>query len=251
MLYHVALIVLAMVVLKLLVHHLRLEVITVNPLFSALVASTVFLLGFLLNGVLTDFKESEKIPGELASALEALSWEIRGITVHHPGAEVERQLQAVADLSQAVLAWARQSMSTPDLMVQLDRCHGEVVTAARLLSASTLKGRLMTEMASILRAVNRIETIRETSFVPLAYWMAYAGTILLSVGLILMRGGSLWESIFFLCVIAFLLIFLLQLIHDIDNPFGIGDPRSAEDVSLEVLQAAADRLEARQVYPAP
>ena len=43
-------------------HVLGLERISVNQLFSAMVASTVFLLGFLLNGVLTDFKESEKIP---------------------------------------------------------------------------------------------------------------------------------------------------------------------------------------------
>jgi hypothetical protein len=34
--------------------------------------------GFLLSGVLTDYKESKKIPGAIAAALETLSLEIQG-----------------------------------------------------------------------------------------------------------------------------------------------------------------------------
>jgi len=102
---------------------------------------------------------------------------------------------------------------------------------------------MMQEMAAILRCINRIETIRETSFVPLVYWLAYAGAALLCGGLVLMRSDSIRESIFFTFVIAFLLISLLNLISDIDNPFGFSDPDSAEHVSLVVLSAAADRLQ--------
>ena len=234
--------------LKLLVHQFALEVITVNPLFSALVASTVFLLGFLLNGVLADFKDSEKLPGELASALEALGLEIRGIPAHHVDAQVAVPLVAVADLTHGILAWVRQHLSTHDLMLLYQHAHGRVVDAAVLLRGeSTLQGRLMSEMAAVLRSVNRIETIRETSFVPLVYWLANAGAALLCGGLVLMKGSSISESVFFLFVIAFLLIFLLNLIRDIDNPFGFSDPSSAEDVSLEVLEAAAGRLQALAV----
>lgn len=244
LLIRVLAIVLGLSLLKVLVHQFALEVITVNPLFSALVASTVFLLGFLLNGVLTDFKDSEKLPGELASALEALGLEIRGIPAHHVGAEVGVPLAAVADLAHGLLAWVRQRLSTPELMRLYQQCHGSVVVAAVLLRGeSTLQGRLMSEMAAVLRSVNRIETIRETSFVPLVYWLANAGAALLCGGLVLMKGSSISESVFFLFVIAFLLIFLLNLISDIDNPFGFSDPDSAEDVSLEVLEAAAGRLQ--------
>ena len=246
-------IVLGIALLKLLVHRLGLEVITVNPLFSALVASTVFLLGFLLNGVLTDFKDSEKLPGELASALESLALEIRGIPAHHPGSDVQVHLEDVADLAEGVLAWIRQRIATVELMPLFRRCHASAVGAAVLLRGeSTLQGRLMQEMAVILRCINRIETIRETSFVPLVYWLAYAGAALLCGGLVLMRSDSIRESIFFIFVIAFLLIFLLSLISDIDNPFGFADPDSAEDVSIVVLNSAAFRLqllvkESRQV----
>ena len=45
-----------MVAMKLMLHRIGWEGISINQLFSALVASDVFLLGFLLNGVLSDYK---------------------------------------------------------------------------------------------------------------------------------------------------------------------------------------------------
>ena len=46
------------------------EVLSLNPLLSGIVAADVFLMGFLLTGVLTDYKESERLPGEIAASLE-------------------------------------------------------------------------------------------------------------------------------------------------------------------------------------
>ena len=53
------------IVLKLIAHWVGWEIISLNPLFSGIVAANVFLMGFLLTGVLTDYKESERLPGEL------------------------------------------------------------------------------------------------------------------------------------------------------------------------------------------
>lgn len=57
-----------------------------------------------------------------------------------------------------------------------------------------------------------------------------------------MKQESLHDMLFFIAVIAFLLIFLIRLIADIDNPFGYSDPDSAEDISLDVLVKAMGRL---------
>jgi hypothetical protein len=37
-------------------------------------------------------------------------------------------------------------------------------------------------------------------------------------------------------------ILLLRLIDDIDNPFGLSDVKSAENVSIELLEKAVERL---------
>ena len=226
------------------VHALGLERITVNQLFSALVASTVFLLGFLLNGVLTDFKESEKIPGELATSLQSLKLEIQAIQAYHPEARVAAALEAVAGLGHYLIDWFMERITTEQILLSYERAHGEVVNAAVQFKgdASTLRGRLMQDMAVVLQKINRVQTIRDTTFVPLVYWMADIAVVLLFGGLVMARSENILESVFFLGVISFILILLLRLIDDIDNPFGLSDLDSAEDVSIKLLEHAVDRL---------
>jgi hypothetical protein len=226
------------------VHVLGWEFISINPLFSALVASTVFLLGFLLNGVLADFKESEKLPSEVASCLMLIAREIRAVPIHNPKANVEEAMVAIGDLSQAVLKWIKRSdSSTQELLRVYDHAHDQVVLASCWLNASSLKGRLMNEMSYLLRSIHRIDVIRETDFVTMVYWLANLSTIILCGGLIFASGYPQQDSAFFLFVISFLLVFVLHLISDIDNPFGFSDPRSAEDVDLEVLEYTHHRIQ--------
>jgi predicted membrane chloride channel (bestrophin family) len=230
-------------VIKLAVHHFGLEVISVNPLFSALVASSVFLFGFLLNGVLADYKESEKLPAEIASALELVAREVSAIPLHHQEAVVATDLASVGDLGRAILGWLKGHLSTEQVMAVYDNTHDHVVLSSRWLAHSSLRGRLMMEMGAILRALNRVDVIRETDFVKMVYWLAYTATFLLCTGLVIARSEAIGEATFFLMIIAFLLIFLLHLIADLDNPFGYGDPSSIEDVSIDVLVLTQVRIE--------
>ena len=242
MLIKVSALVLAIGLAKLLAHQLGWEWIRPNPLVTSLVASTVFLLGFLLNGVLGDFKESEKLPGEMATSLETLGLEIQAIAIYKPEARVEHPLAAVAELGGSILDWLLNRISTTELLRRYQQTHGQVVQASLQLGIPPLQARLMAEMAQILKLINRVETIRETSFITLVYWLATAGIVLLSGGLVFTVTDVVYESTFFILVITFLLIFLLRLIAEIDNPFGHGDSSSAEDVSIDLLVASVQRL---------
>ena len=141
-----------------------------------------------------------------------------------------------------MLSWLRGELPTERLRQTCRHCHGRVSEASTLLRSSTLQGRLMGEMATLLRAINRIETIRETSVVPLVYGLANAGTAPLCGGLLFSDSRNILEAFFFECVIAFLLLFLLHLIEDLDNPFGLADNSSAEDVSLDLLDTVVRQL---------
>ncbi len=50
----------------------NLDVATASPLITALVGGVIFTIAIIFTGTLTDYKESEKIPGELAASLKAL-----------------------------------------------------------------------------------------------------------------------------------------------------------------------------------
>lgn len=247
----VSLVLLGIAAARILVHRQHWEVLTPNPLFSALVASEVFLLGFLLNGVLTDYKEGEKIPGELAAAVECLAMEVRSVNLLHPEAEVRAEVkqahELLAGFSEDLLAWMKEAGLAVMLLERLDALQRSIERLG-IWNPAPLQARLLLELANIRRSVYRIEVIRETTFVPSVYGMAYIGTGLITAGLVLATIEPFGESLFFIGLISFLLIKLLLLIADLDNPFAAGDAMSVENVSLLPLALAVDRL--RQVAEA-
>lgn len=98
------------------------------------------------------------------------------------------------------------------------------------------------EQSNLRRILIRIHTIRETSFVASGYLLADLITILLCIGLVLVKIEPFYESLFFVSVISYLMIFLLMLIRDLDNPFGYYEHTSSEDVSLKPLEDTVGRL---------
>ena len=109
---------------------------------------------------------------------------------------------------------------------------------------AAMVARLKQEQGNLRRIVIRIETIRETSFVSAGYLLADMTTTILCLGLVLARIEPFYESLFFVGVISWLMIFLLLLIRDLDNPFGYYEEFSGADVSLAPLEAAVRRLDA-------
>ena len=57
--------VITIAILKFLSNKFGFEVMELNALFTSLVAGTIFLIGFLISEVLSDYKESEKNPSEI------------------------------------------------------------------------------------------------------------------------------------------------------------------------------------------
>jgi hypothetical protein len=176
----------------------------------------VFLLGFLLNGVLTDDKESEKLPGELAAALECLALEVQGLGLQQPQAEVQGSLALLAEFGEALLDWMHEAGPTLHLLERLDALQLSI-ERLRLWNPAPLQARLLVELAHLRRGVLRIDVIRSTMFVPAVYGVAYIGTGVLTVGLLL-------------------------LIADLDNPFGASHAMSVENVSLQPVALALHRL---------
>jgi predicted membrane chloride channel (bestrophin family) len=241
LLQRVGLMVIIVLGAKLVAHSVGWELLTINPLFSGIIAANVFLMGFLLSGVLSDFKESERLPGELAAGLENLFQEVRGIKIARDEANVEPCLRLLVQLNQDILGWFHKKHRTLELMEHLNELTDHFAELEKWTQA-TLVARLKQEQGNLRRTLTRIHTIRETSFISSGYLIADATTILLCGGLILAKIDPFYESMFFVGVISFLMIFLLQLIRDLDNPFGYYEESSGEDVSLKPIEDLTGRL---------
>lgn len=241
LLLQVSAIVFVVISVKLIVHSLGWEAISINPLFSGIVAADVFLMGFLLSGVLSDFKESERFPGELAACLENMAQEVSAIRVTKPEAPIGPCLILLSQLSQDILQWFYKKKRTAELMERLNDLTSQFALMEPW-SQPTFVARLKQEQSNLRRSLIRIHTIRETSFVSSGYLLAYLVTFLLCIGLILAKIEPFSESLFFVCVISYIMVFLLMLIRDLDNPFGYYKLDSSEDVSLKPLEDTAHRL---------
>lgn len=230
------------ITLKLMAHALGWEILSLNPLFSGIVAANVFLMGFLLSGVVADYKESERLPGELAASLEAMADEAATVC-EFKKAEISRQfLEFLLGLTVSLREWFHKKERTREIMASLGRLNHflfglEGVTQANFIA------RLKQEQSNVRRAVIRIHTIRETSFISSGYLIADTTTLLLVAGLILARIEPFWESLFFVGVITFLMRFLGLLIRDCDNPFDYYRSGSVANVSLKPLEDVIARLE--------
>jgi hypothetical protein len=227
--------------LKVAAHDLDWEVLSLNPLISGIVAANVFLMGFLLSGVLSDYKESERLPGDLAAILETLVDEALILHERTQNPIAMRFVARVLDLGQTIYAWFFNKAETPLVIDRVSNLNLYFAAFEPLMQANFIV-RMKQEHNALRRAIIRIYTIRDTSFISSGYIIAEVTTGLLAIGLILAKIEPFYESLFVVSVIVFLLTFLIILIRDLDNPFGYYEESSAEDVSLKPIEDFISRM---------
>jgi hypothetical protein len=213
-----------------------------NPLLSGVVAATVFLLGFLLAGTVADYKESERIPGDLAASLETCADEF--LIVHaEQGVPVAAEgVALLRDVATGVLDWVHHRCDIDEVLRRL-RALNAPFAALTPLTLPGFVARLKTEQAAVRRMVLRIDTIRSTSFVAAGYTITELTGSLLILGLVLSDLGRRPEALFFTGMITLLLTYMFLLVRDLDDPFRYAKgTEAAADVSLAPLVAVAARL---------
>lgn len=216
-------------------HYFGVEVLSLSSLFGAVISANVFLIGFLISGVLSDYKESEKLPGELACSFEVLADECAIIKAAGKGAVADALLEHVRGLIAATLSWFHKGERTGDLMNKVAALNPHFLALEPLTQANFI-ARLKQEQSTIRRLVTRIHTIRETDFNPSAYAIAEIISTLLTVGLVFTKITPYYESLFFISFVSFVQVYMVLLISELDNPFGYYATRNlAENVSLKPL----------------
>jgi hypothetical protein len=231
------------IVLKLILHFLGWEVLSLNPLFTSIVAATTFLLGFLITGVLTDYKESEKIPGEMAASLAAISDEAICIQKSKKCAQAKELLEHISGLAGDIINWFHKKERTKLLLQKISNMNEHFVELEPYTQANFLS-RLKQEQSNLRRAVIRSHAIRETRFFLPAYAIVEALAFFLIIGMLFLKLEPYWESIFFVMLVSFVVLYMIFLIKDLDNPFDYtGNYEGSNEVSLKPLHDVRTSLE--------
>lgn len=225
-----------------------------SPLLAGAIGAEVFILGFLLNGTAGDFKEAEKLPGELAASLETIADECLITDKEFQLPEARTALGQLVEISRSVRQWLVHDRGLDDVLSDIRALNEPYRVFAPVIQAG-FTTRLKSEQANVRKTVLRMDTMRRTSYVAAGYLIAEVTAVLLMFVLVVTKLGQNEEeghqftevltNLALVGLISYLLIYLVSLIRDLDNPFEYKDGQpGAADVNLEVLERNEDRLRA-------
>ena len=215
-----------------------------SPLLAGAIGAEVFILGFLLSGTAGDFKEAERLPGEVAASLESIADECLITYEELKLPEAKACLHQLIEISTSIRMWLMQDRGFDDVLSDIRALNSPFRVFAPALQAG-FTTRLKTEQATIRKLVIRMDTMRRTSYVAAGYLIAEVTACMLMVVLVLTDLGALAPTLFLVGLITYLLFYLVGLIRDLDNPFEYRNGRpGAADVNLDVLERNEDRLRA-------
>jgi len=205
--------------LKFLAHKYGYDVIELNALFTSLVAGTIFLIGFLTSGVLSDYKESEKLPSELSATIKSLFDDTYTILKAKNSNTAKQFIEFQRSFMVSLMDWFYKKEKTASLLNKISMMNDFFAELDKEGVQPNYIIKMKTEQSSIRKMVLRIDTIRDTNFVGSAYAIVEAMGILIALGLIIIKIEPFYASLFFSLLVTFLIFYMFLLIKDLDNPF--------------------------------
>jgi hypothetical protein len=206
-------------ILKFFSHKLGYEFMELNALFTSLVGGTIFLIGFLISGVLSDYKESEKIPSELSASIKTLYDDAYTI-YKSKNSETARQLiEFQKSFLDSLMDWFYKKERTRVLLQKISMMNDFFIELDKEGIQPAYIIKMKNEQANIRKTILRIDTIRDTDFIGSAYAIVEAMGFLTALGLIIIKIEPFYASLFLTLLITFLITYMVFLIIDLDNPF--------------------------------
>lgn len=206
-------------ILKYVAHRYGLEVMELNALFTSLVAGTIFLIGFLISGVLSDYKESEKIPSELSASIKTLFDDSYTIYKSKNSATALQFIEFQKLFVTSLTDWFYKKERTSSILKKISMMNDFLIEFDKEGIQANYIIKLKNEQNSLRKMIMRIDTIRDTEFVGSAYAIVEAMGFLVAFGLIVIKIEPFYASLFLTSLVTFLIFYMFLLIKDLDNPF--------------------------------
>jgi hypothetical protein len=228
------LIVVALVALRALLWSVGLEGISTTPLTSSIVAGGVFVMGLVVAGTLSDYRDAERAPTDLAAGLYAFLREAESFEKvwGKPDMRVlrERLIAIVTTLRSDI-----NTGITRDCQAAIEGLGESLLELEESDVPANYVVRLRSEQAGLRKSILRVYHIQREQFLPSAKAMIYTIVIVILGLLLVTNMGGLAESLITLGFLSFFFLYLLRLLNVIDTPFKVGQERTDDDVSLFLL----------------
>lgn len=211
---------------------------------GSVITGVTLILGFMLGGVLADYKESEKLPATVAGALSGLAT-TASMGLHAKDQDSTWARQRVSLCADAILEWLHGRTTDSQMWAAHADMANLINDVERAGIPGHYMGRLLNVNGELASTLNRIAVIRNTSFVQSGYVLMMFLVAVLQVSLAVVSFPSTVMSWIAPAVLSTAYAYLMLLVRDLDNPFGHGENNgkgSGADVDLAPLVSAAAQL---------
>lgn len=234
----------ALIAIKFGLHAIGLEFLAVNTLFSSAIGGAVFIVGFLLAGIITDYKEAEKVPAELRAALENIVEEGRVFQLTKNEFDQKKLRTSAVEVSQNFFRGLSHEGNHSDLescLRSIDSLSDSFLEMEKLSMPPNYITRLKTEQGNLRRIVLRVYHMQRTQFIPSAHFLAMSLVGLVILLMLFIKSEGTPESTVIFAVISYLFLYVARLIQIIEKPFREGH-QSQDDVSLFLLHEFEEKM---------
>ena len=247
--------VLIVLLAKLLLHHLGQPGFLEFSDLGIVYTGGVFLLGFNLAGAMADYKESERIPGELAAIFETMEDSLKQAARLKPDLDLTRCRTLHAATLNSIIGWLYRKEAQPALFEDVASAI-EVAYALDKAGTPAIAGRYVSELHNIRKCITRMGVISRTGALASGFaFLQFLSATIITLLLLSKFRHPVSEAIL-VSFVSLIYIYMLRLIKDIDDPFEYnpdGKPRSCAEVELFPILEYQQRLHARiaAVVPNP
>lgn len=206
----------------------------------------VFLVGFMLAGTMSDYKESERLPSELACSLETLEETLVGAAHAKPQLDEAASRRAVLNLTDNILGWLYHKTKADAVFAELTSVS-EYLRKVESAGAGGYAVRGLNELNGLRKVVSRIHVISRTNFLSIGYALLQALTAVILTLMVLAKYKSTLAEIVLVSFVTLIFVYMLRLIRDIDDPFEYSSDgiKGAAEVDLFPLTEYRGRIAAR------
>ena len=245
--FTVASIVLLLSAVKVVVHYFGLEVLVLNTLLTSGIGGAIFIIGFLLSSILADYKEAERIPADIRTAMEAIDGDLQCFATEQTTFNLDgsrRILLATLDKLRAGLGHANDHKNIPPVLDEIERLTPIFGRLEGMGMAANFVVRLRTNQDLLRRSMLRIYHIQRVEFVPSVHVLVQTLVLSIIVMMLLLKTEGDPASAILFGFISYMFVYALYLIRLLEQPFAKGH-HSFDDVSFFLLNELEAKLRGR------
>lgn len=236
----------AVLVIKLALFYFSFEGIIELQEVRIILTAGVFLMGFMLAGTLADYKESERIPGDIAITLEAIE-EICITMATKTGGNILDIQKRTLQLGKSTYAWFVEQVSNEEIYQELTEFNDIVQDLDQRGGAPPIIGRLLIQLHDLRKLITRARVFSETGFILAGYALLELLIVTVSILLLVSHFNTMLSEILIIFFVELIYVYMYILIRDIDDPFEYteGHDGGNAEVTLFPIRDYMQRLEER------